>query len=75
MRVFEIEFDIKYFHLGKLKEKHILIEECYDILLTDKQFSFINVYNGLMYNYYLKDIPESQSAKEIYNLMITEVKD
>ena len=76
MKDFEIEFDIKY--LGKenkFKVKHLLFEDCFDIILNDYEFSFNRTIDGNRIYYALREIPESQVAKEIYNIMITEVKD
>ena len=76
MKIFEIEYDIKY--LGKdnkFKVKHLLVEDCYDIMLNDYEFSFNREIDGCRIHYFLKEIPKSQVAKKVYNIMITEVKD
>ena len=62
MKTYKIEFHI-ISETGY--ETTIKFEHCYDIELTDRNFSFIDTYSGNYYNYHLKDIPISQSAKVV----------
>ena len=76
MKLFEIEYDIEYFSKsGNIKRKHLIQEECWNIILTDYEISFTRAIDGNRINYYLRDIPITQDAKDVYNIMITEVKD
>lgn len=47
-------------------------ESCYNIELNDNYFEFFDEYSGYLYHYYLKDIPETQSAKVIDKIEIKE---
>ena len=53
-------------------ETTLTFEECYEININDRTFEFTDVYSGYRYVYYLKDIPDTQSAKVIDNIIIKE---